>query len=196
MFTNKAVVKKLPSRTFRWCRLLLKGFLRCCFVCSWSRPTSWSTTPASTETSAVSSVSRASCSLVTRLCASGTWFTSWSCGASPASTPSSLQVTPAAVQALLGHIVDMDEKMSSCNYKAKDKLLKASVASLSYHQSQTFLTWMPWLPTSHWLWSAFTVPSTHGSTSTKYQSCSKKSRYGQHLLPFANMVNGLLLLKK
>lgn len=58
---------------------------------------------------------------------------------------------------------------------------KACGTFLSHHQSQTFLTWMLCLPTSHWLWSVFTVPLTHGSTSIKYQSCSRRSRYGQHL---------------
>lgn len=47
----------------------------------------------------------------------------------------------------------------------------------SCNQSQTSPTSMPWLRTSRWQWSVFTAPLTHGSTSTKCRSCSRKSRY-------------------
>lgn len=68
-----------------------------CFLCrchfSWSKQTSWNIIQASTETSAVNSASPVWSSPATRLCALGTWFTSWSYGANPASTRSSLLVT-------------------------------------------------------------------------------------------------------
>ncbi len=67
----------------------------------------------------MSSVSHAWCSPVTPLCALVTWFTSWSCGANPASTPSYLLVTTTVLQALLCHTVDTTEKMSTLNFKAK-----------------------------------------------------------------------------
>lgn len=67
----------------------------CLLTSSWSKPTSSSTTPAFTVTSAVSSVSPVWFSPAIPPCVSVTWFTLWSCGASPVSTPSSLQVTAA-----------------------------------------------------------------------------------------------------
>lgn len=71
------------------------------WLCSWFKPISWSTIPAFTETSAVSSGSRASYSRATLPFASGTWFTSWSFGANPVSTPSFSQVRPAAARTSL-----------------------------------------------------------------------------------------------
>lgn len=89
------------------------------------------------------------------------------------------------------------KRISLVVIKAKAMFLKAFVTFISCLQSRTFLTWTLWLPTSLWLWSVFTVLLTHGLTSTKYQSCSKRSRYSWHLLvmlPFIDLVNVLLAL--
>lgn len=76
----------------------------CLLTSSWSKPTSSSTTPAFTVTSAVSSVSPVWFSPAIPPCVSVTWFTLWSCGASPVSTPSSLQVTAANLYYILKHL--------------------------------------------------------------------------------------------
>lgn len=60
---------------------------------SWSRPTNWSITRASTASSAVISDSHAWCLRGIHHCGSGMSCTSWSCGANPVSTQSSSLVS-------------------------------------------------------------------------------------------------------
>lgn len=80
-------------------------------------------------------------------------------------------------------ITHTDEITSACK----------NLCNISFfnHQSLTFLTWMLWLPTSLWLWSVFTAPSTRGSTSTKCPNCSRRSRY---VLSFGKMLHARWLV--